>query len=85
MSILYITNITDAPYDFIGGKISDAIREIEETTGRMVTEKEKMMCWDEIERMIEDFEKSGNGDALTFVDNLLVNHDYLETVKNVLA
>jgi hypothetical protein len=85
MSILYITNITDAPYDMIGEKISDAIRKIEETTGRTVTEEEKAKCWDEIERMVEDFEKSGNGDALAFVDNLLVNHDYLETVKNVLA
>jgi len=84
MNILNISNITESPSDLLWHKINSAIDEVEEdlNTTFSVDFKESVHAY--FDEMIEDFEENGQvKDALSFVDNLLVNHDYYATVKEL--
>lgn len=85
MSILQITNLTDKPYDMLRDKINDAIERAKEETGKELSVDEERKIHDYFDGIIEDFEENGSvKDALGFVDNLLVNHDYYATVKDLI-
>lgn len=84
MSILNITNLTDNPQGMLNDKINDAIHEYEKETKKTFSDNLKQSIYDYFDEMIEMFEEDGKvSEALGFVDNLLVNHDYYATVKDI--
>jgi len=86
MNILKITNLTDEPEKMLYNNIENAIREVETEEEIELTKEQKEECHDYIDSLIELFEEEGKvSDLGSFVDNLLINHDYVETVKEVIA
>uniref|UniRef100_A0A6M3KAZ5 Uncharacterized protein n=1 Tax=viral metagenome TaxID=1070528 RepID=A0A6M3KAZ5_9ZZZZ len=84
MNILNITNLTNTPYEDIRSKVAGAIEEYEKEENKTLTEEQKQACYDEIDFYIEEFEENGKvADARSFVDNLIVNHDYYSMVKEI--
>ena len=84
MSILKITNLTDDPEETIRGKIDNAIEEYERDNSIILTESQKNACHEYVENMVEDFEENGKvSEAMSFVDNLIVNFDYYSLVEEI--
>jgi len=86
MNILKITNLTDQPEKLLYDNVEDAIRWVESEDDITLTGEQKEACHDYINSLIELFEEEGKvSDLLSFVDNLLVNHDYIESVREVIS
>ena len=84
MSILNITRLTNDPWGMMRSKIDCAIEEYEKDSSRELSSEMKFHIHNYFEEMVEDFEENGKvADALSFVDNLLINHDYYATVKEM--
>lgn len=83
--ILEITNLVLRPYDVFDDKIEDAISWVENQDKIEITEDQRNEIKNHFYNMLEKFEENGAyKDALRFVDNLLVNYDYIKEVRNFL-
>lgn len=83
--ILEITNLFLHPYDVFDDKIEDAILWVENQDKIEITEDKRNEIKNHFYNMLKEFEENGAyKDALSFVDNLLVNYDYIEEVRNFL-
>lgn len=84
LSVLYMTRLTDDPEAMLKDKINDAIDWVEKQEDIKLSEEQKEECYNYFDSLIEEFEENGLlKDALSFVDNLLVNHDYCESIKEI--
>lgn len=84
MNILNITNLTDNPSGWLKDKIDYAIEEYEKELDTTFSTDIKNSIHSYFDDMIENFEENGKvSEASSFVDNLLVNHDYYATVKEI--
>lgn len=85
-NILNITNLTDTPYQDIISKLDEAIEWVEGQENIKLTSEDRENLISEIDTMVEEFEENGKvSEALGFVDNLIVNFDHIEMVKEYLA
>jgi len=84
MTILNITNLTSDPIRMLRENINNAIKWVESEENIKLSEEQKEECHNSIKSMVEAFEEEGKvSEALSFVDNLLINHDYVATVQEV--
>ena len=83
-SIYNITNLVDDAEQSIKENVEDAIDFYEKQNDVNLTEEQKEDCQNRVDEMVDDFEENGMfKDAPYFIDNLIVNFDYVECVREV--
>lgn len=79
-SWLYITNITKHPIDHLINNVVSSI--FSEDFGNIITKEETENIFSSLDFILENFEENGKVcDIQSFVDNLLINFDYLAFIK----
>lgn len=84
-NILNITNLTDDPIYSINQSIEEAIKYLENDNDMTFTDEQRDNIYYSVDNMIEDFEEAGKvSDALSFVDNMIVNFDFVALAKEMI-
>ena len=85
MNYLKMTNLTDTPLEDMHAKIDEAIKWIEEQDKIVLEVGAKSKIYKSFDNILYDFEENGKiSEALGFIDNMIVNFDYIEFVKECL-
>jgi len=81
------TNLTDTPAQDIENKLLDAMEWVNENEDyKLITHDIQNEIIERFNDILEDFDENGKvQDIMSFIDNIIVNFDYVEFVKEVLT